>query len=107
MKILVTGGAGYIGSHFVKAAMGAGHRAECDYFLDKVSIGHRWAVLAEDFYDTDLAGAHLLALDYLMTGGRIGTFNLGGNRGHTVREDINVIVGHAWQWMRKAGERGL
>jgi UDP-glucose 4-epimerase len=52
MNILVTGGAGYIGSHFVKAAVGAGHRP---VVLDNLSTGHRWAVLAEDFYDADLA----------------------------------------------------
>lgn len=38
MKILVTGGAGYIGSHFAKAAKRAGHQP---VVLDNLSTGHR------------------------------------------------------------------
>jgi UDP-glucose 4-epimerase len=42
MRILVTGGAGYIGSHAVKALGQAGHEI-C--VLDNLSTGHKWAVL--------------------------------------------------------------
>ena len=42
MRILVTGGAGYIGSHAVKALGQAGHQI---YVLDNLSTGHEWAVL--------------------------------------------------------------
>lgn len=41
MNILVTGGAGYIGSHTVKQLLGAGHRV---VVLDNFYSGHRWAV---------------------------------------------------------------
>jgi UDP-glucose 4-epimerase len=39
--ILVTGGAGYIGSHTVRQLVAAGYRV---VVLDDLSIGHRWAV---------------------------------------------------------------
>ncbi len=43
MKILVTGGAGYIGSHVVKALGEAGHDL---LIYDNLSTGHEWAVLS-------------------------------------------------------------
>ena len=41
MKVLVTGGAGYIGSHTAKALSQAGHEP---IVLDNLSFGHKWAV---------------------------------------------------------------
>jgi UDP-arabinose 4-epimerase len=41
LKILVTGGAGYIGSHTCKALAAAGYEP---VVLDNLSTGHRWAV---------------------------------------------------------------
>src|SRR6202140_4481515 len=41
MTVLVTGGAGYIGSQMVHELVGAGERA---VVLDNLSTGHRWAV---------------------------------------------------------------
>ena len=41
LKILVTGGAGYIGSHTCKALAAAGYTP---VVLDNLSTGHRWAV---------------------------------------------------------------
>ena len=41
MSILVTGGAGYIGSHMVLALADAGERV---VVLDNLSTGFRWAV---------------------------------------------------------------
>ncbi|HEX4407630.1 MAG TPA: UDP-glucose 4-epimerase GalE [Xanthobacteraceae bacterium] len=41
MTILVTGGAGYIGSHMVLALADAGERV---VVLDNLSTGHRWAI---------------------------------------------------------------
>src|SRR5699024_10544084 len=39
---------------------------------------------------TDLADAHILALDYLLSGGESDVFNLGNGVGFTVREIIDV-----------------
>ena len=41
MKVLVTGGAGYVGSHTCKALARAGHEP---VVYDNLSTGHRWAV---------------------------------------------------------------
>jgi UDP-glucose 4-epimerase len=43
MAILVTGGAGYIGSHMVLELVDAGEEV---VVLDNLSTGHRWAVRA-------------------------------------------------------------
>lgn len=40
-SILITGGAGYIGSHACKAVSAAGYRP---VVLDNMSYGHEWAV---------------------------------------------------------------
>jgi len=44
MTILVTGGAGYIGSHMVHALVDAGERV---IVLDNLSTGFDWAVAKE------------------------------------------------------------
>jgi UDP-glucose 4-epimerase len=59
MKILVTGGAGYIGSHVVKALGQAGHDI---VVYDNLSSGHAWAVLHGRLVVGDLADAGLLDL---------------------------------------------
>lgn len=55
--ILVTGGAGYIGSHMVAALHAAGWHTVT---LDNLSGGYRDAVLHGDFYEGDIADAALL-----------------------------------------------
>ncbi|GAB4176914.1 MAG: UDP-glucose 4-epimerase GalE [Rhodocyclaceae bacterium] len=52
MKLLVVGGAGYIGSHMVKLASRAGHEVVS---LDNFSTGHRDALLAGGLIEADLA----------------------------------------------------
>lgn len=62
MKILLVGGAGYIGSHMVKYLGGKG----CEItVLDNLSSGHRDAVLAGKLIEGDLADTELL--DVLFT----------------------------------------
>jgi UDP-glucose 4-epimerase len=58
-SILVTGGAGYIGSHAVLALSEAGHRP---VVVDNLTTGFRWAV-ADDvpFYEGDVADTSLVA----------------------------------------------
>lgn len=57
MKILVVGGAGYIGSHMVKLL---GQRGCAVTTLDDLSSGHRDAVLIGDFVQGDMADTELL-----------------------------------------------
>lgn len=52
MKILVVGGAGYIGSHMVKMLVDGGHTVTT---FDNLSSGFRDAVLGGDFVQGDLA----------------------------------------------------
>ena len=52
MRVLVTGGAGYIGSHTAKALSRAGHQP---VILDNFSAGHRWAVKWGPLAEGDLA----------------------------------------------------
>lgn len=57
MNILVTGGAGYIGSHVLKALSKAGHQV---ITLDNLQKGHRKAVTVGKFIKGDLADSKLL-----------------------------------------------
>ena len=57
MKIFITGGAGYIGSHVVKALGEAGHEL---LIYDNLSTGHEWAVLHGRLVRGDLADTILL-----------------------------------------------
>ena len=52
LKILVTGGAGYIGSHTVRQLLAAGHQVTV---VDNLYSGHRWAVPSTaDFHQLDI-----------------------------------------------------
>ncbi len=57
MRILVTGGAGYIGSHVVKLL---GRRGYEVVTIDNLSTGNRWAVLYGDFFEGDIADRDLV-----------------------------------------------
>jgi UDP-glucose 4-epimerase len=52
MRVLVTGGAGYIGSHILCCLRDAGHEAVA---LDNLYSGHRWAVGDAELVELDLA----------------------------------------------------
>lgn len=56
-KILVVGGAGYIGSHMVKMLLAAGHHVVT---FDDLSSGHRDAVLGGEFVSGSLADTDAL-----------------------------------------------
>ncbi len=58
MNILVTGGAGYIGSHTVLELVERGHRV---VVLDNLSKGHRAAVGGIEFVHGDTGDARLLS----------------------------------------------
>jgi UDP-glucose 4-epimerase len=57
--VLVVGGAGYIGSHMVKALLDAGHTVT---ILDNLSTGHRDAVLGGQFVLGDIGDTDSLEL---------------------------------------------
>ncbi|MEW6585422.1 MAG: UDP-glucose 4-epimerase GalE [Nitrospirota bacterium] len=57
MKVLVTGGAGYIGSHIVRSLGEKGHEV---VVYDNLSSGHEWAVLSGRLIKGDLADKDLL-----------------------------------------------
>ena len=60
MKVLVCGGAGYIGSHMVKMLHARGHEV---VVFDNLSSGHRWAVKWGALFEGDLLNpAHLAAV---------------------------------------------
>ncbi|MFN0047423.1 MAG: UDP-glucose 4-epimerase GalE [Sphingorhabdus sp.] len=59
LNVLVTGGAGYIGSHAVLALLDAGHRP---VVIDNLVTGFRWAVAEEaPFYEGDISDEALVA----------------------------------------------
>ncbi len=58
MKVLVVGGAGYIGSHVVLELQQAGHDV---YVLDNLQTGHREAVATAPFFPGDIADNELLS----------------------------------------------
>lgn len=58
MKIFVTGGAGYIGSHVVSLLGRQGHNV---LVYDNLSTGHEWAVLSGKLVKGDLGDKELLA----------------------------------------------
>ncbi len=57
-NVLVTGGAGYIGSHAVLALLDAGHRP---VVIDNLVTGFRWAIADEaSFYEGDISNSELV-----------------------------------------------
>ena len=55
MKVLVTGGAGYIGSHAARELARGGHKV---IILDNLSKGHRGAIIGNTLYEVDLLDGH-------------------------------------------------
>jgi len=58
MRVLITGGAGYIGSHTAKALAAAGFDV---FVVDNLSTGHRWAVRWGSLLEGDLADRAFLS----------------------------------------------
>jgi len=86
LKILVTGGAGYIGSHTCKALAAAGY---LPVVLDNLSTGHRWAVQGPR-----RAGDP----PTLIAKPQLGQMLL---RWTPNKSDLQTIVRTAWEWHQK------
>ncbi len=74
----------------------AGKRQEISVFGDDYPT-HDGTCIRDYIHVTDLAQAHILALDYLLAGGESNVFNLGNGVGFTVQEVIQVareVTGH-------------
>jgi len=93
VKVLVTGGAGYVGSHITLALREAG----CEVVvLDNLSTGHAWAVLDASLVVGDLADTKLLA--ELLANGRFdAVIHCAANIwvGESVREPARYYLNNA------------
>src|SRR5687767_13974059 len=58
VPVLITGGAGYIGSHTCKALAAAGY---LPVSLDNLTLGHRWAVQWGPLVEADLLDTEAVA----------------------------------------------
>lgn len=58
MKLLITGGAGYIGSHTARHALEKGHQVT---IIDNFSTGHKWAVKDYETLNIDLLDQEALS----------------------------------------------
>lgn len=90
MRVLVAGGAGYIGSHTCKALARAGHTP---IVFDNLRTGHAWAVEWGLLEQGDLNDRS--ALDGVMRRHRPESALQGQPR----HSDLGDIIGHAWKWM--------
>ena len=58
LSVLVTGGAGYIGSHTTRQLVAAGHQVTV---VDNLYSGHKWAVAPEaEFHECDAGDAKVM-----------------------------------------------
>ena len=97
MRVMVIGGAGYIGSHICKALFQVGDEP---VVLDNLSRGHRHAVHWEPLVELDvrnfthvidLAQAHLKALDPLKASADSFACNLGTGKDISVRQILDAV----------------
>lgn len=85
MRILVAGGAGYIGSHMVKLLVECGHDVTT---FDNLSNGHRDAVVGGSFFEGDLADPQAVDECFQQAGGFGGVIHFASfiQVGESVRE---------------------
>lgn len=108
MHYLVTGGAGYIGSHLVRALIQNGNTAT---ILDNFSTGHRWATQGQAVIDVDLR--NLEALRAALREGDPAILVADASRAREVLgwtpvyTRLEEIVASAWAWEGKAGNEAL
>jgi UDP-glucose 4-epimerase len=112
VRVFVTGGAGYVGSHCVKRLLSAGHQVTV---FDDLSTGHRQAIPAgAEFIPGDLADADRLTA-LLQAGGFEAVMHFAArvDVGESVREPLryyrsNVVYSlNLLEAMRAAGIRKL
>ena len=91
MKILVTGGAGYIGSHTCVALIEAGHTViVADNLCNSKAETVDGTGVRDYIHVVDLAKGHVSAIEKLSGG--VHVYNLGTGRGTSVLELVNAFV---------------
>ena len=107
MKVLVVGGAGYVGSHAVRALEAAGHEA---WVFDNLYQGHRGAVPEGRLLEGDLLNRDQLDAAFQQTGAEAvmhfaALTLVGESCEHPARYYENNVVGtlHLLEAMRAAG----
>lgn len=79
-------------THLIPIALRAAYGMRDRMFINGTDYPTKDGTCVRDFiHVSDLARAHLMSLDYLANGGRSEVFNLGSQKGYSVREVLEMV----------------